>query len=143
MPTRKEMQMGQINCFATRTALAVLLSLRALGICGAMADESALNRPGLLHALDPLIDFTEFCDLRDHAPISEQCHAFVGAIVEMNRAFDLYTLDHNDQYYDRSCIPRGTTINEIFERIRPWLRNAVPYCLGQCNSASYTDAQKS
>lgn len=84
----------------------------------------------------PDLDIRTFCDFHDHAPTSESCRTFIGAIVEIEKSYvalDPQTLSR----LNPACIPPGLTIPQIFEAIGPELRKRVGVCNGKCSSASY------
>jgi hypothetical protein len=82
------------------------------------------------------LDYTKFCDLRDGAPISDACFAFIGAVVEIVESNNL-SVPEDKRYFPATCIPHGLKIKEIFETIRPRLRADTGVCLGMCTSTSY------
>jgi len=77
------------------------------------------------------INFDEICDLHAGATISDKCYGFIGAIVEIVITDRLSGLSHRAQ----TCIPKGQTIPQIFEKIRPLLR--VRVCSGFCTQTGY------
>jgi hypothetical protein len=77
------------------------------------------------------INFDEICDLHAGATISDKCYGFIGAIAEIVITDRLSGLPHRAQ----TCIPRGQTIPQIFEKIRPFLR--VRVCAGFCTQTGY------
>ncbi len=82
------------------------------------------------------LDYTKFCDLRDGAPISDACFAFIGAVVEIVESNNL-SVPEEKRCFPATCIPHGSNIKEIFETIRPELRASTGICAGMCNSTSY------
>ena len=88
-------------------------------------------------SVDKFIDMPEFCDIRDNMPISDECYGFIGGIVEVKIWDDLYAKEENWKHYAYACIPPKMTIAELFQKIRPYLRERGYACAGICDSASY------
>jgi len=77
------------------------------------------------------INIDQICDLHAGATISDKCYGFIGAIVEIVITDGLLGLPHRAL----TCIPKGQTIPEIFEKIRPFLK--VRVCSGFCTQTGY------
>lgn len=79
------------------------------------------------------INFDEICDLHSGAPIADKCYGFIGAVVEIAKTQS--AMEPPFRSGPKTCIPKGPTIAEIFEKIRPSLR--VRVCAGFCTQTGY------
>ena len=96
----------------------------------------AAERPIDLFSLG--LDFREFCDLEDGAPISNKCMGFLAAVIEIEKGY--VSLDPAlASRLNRACIPPGVSIHQIFAVIRPQLRRMIESgtCIGLCDSTGY------
>jgi hypothetical protein len=117
-----------------RMVRSAMLAVAALGIA---ANVAAADSPSQ-SKFDPDvfgigINFAEICDLHSGAPIGGKCYGFIGAVVEIVKTEN--ALPTQFQTWPKTCIPRGQTITQIFEKIRPSLR--VRVCAGFCTSTGY------
>jgi hypothetical protein len=79
------------------------------------------------------INFDEICDLHPGAPVGDKCYGFIGAVVEIVMAER--AVGPQFRHGPNSCIPKGRTISQIFEKIRPLLK--VRVCGGFCTQTGY------
>jgi hypothetical protein len=114
------------------TALTAIEFLIAMTCCAQA--QPAARIPNDPFGLD--LDIGTFCDFRDHAPMSEACRTFIGAVVEIEKNY--VALDPQTRSrLNPACIPPGLKIPQIFEAIRPELRKRVGICAGHCTSTGY------
>jgi hypothetical protein len=117
-----------------RTWLGLVIAI--ISTISALAPASAADK---ILRVDPWgIELTDFCDLRDGAPISDKCYGFVAATVEATRDRDVTRRPDEKQ---RLCIPRRTDIAEMIAKIRPRLRMHFGLCAGLCTSEGYVASE--
>ena len=92
------------------------------------------------------IELTDFCDLRDGAPISEKCEGFVAGVVETTLAEDYINMGRRPDgkgwgppFNPRRLCLKRIDIKAIIQGIRPYLRTHFA-CAGFCTSASYVES---
>jgi hypothetical protein len=78
------------------------------------------------------IELTDFCDLRDGAPISDMCYGFVAGVLEVMLAEELTRAPNEER---RLCLLR-VDVKVVIAKIRPGLRK-YGVCAGFCTSQSY------
>jgi hypothetical protein len=114
-----------------RTAFAAL-------ILSLIASQSAVAEAQKESKFDPDvfgigINFDEICDLHSGASISDKCYGFVGAVIEIVKVDSFQAPQFRKG--PKTCIPSGADIKQIFERIRPLLRERM--CAGFCTQTGY------
>jgi len=120
-------------------------SMAALAMSGVVCASNAAPRAAWERGYkDPWgIALTEFCDLRDRAPISEKCEGFVAGIVESTMLEGSYPEKNPDGSWKPApggeCMNSGgIDIKAIIANIRPALRDHVGICGGGvCSSSGY------
>lgn len=119
------------GCFAALAFPCLLLVVLLDPLHVSAAPTQSVSAAADLDTFGIGINFDEICDLHAGATISDKCYGFIGGIAEIVITDRLSGLPHRAQ----TCIPRGQTVPQIFEKIRPLLR--VRVCAGFCTQTGY------
>ena len=80
-----------------------------------------------------LDSFSDYCSLRENAPVSQKCVGFVSGVIEMIDAGRV----RRDSVFQGICLPADLSVQEAVLKIRRYLRKKTETCDGFCSGATF------